>query len=446
MSTRSKPRKSPPLRSIQRPSMQPGRQVPAPAAHACDSASGDASGDACVTPGIIKLDVFSAFLGNPASLLYARSRHASSRGPAAGAASSPADSGRQQPHQHQQQHKRIRHVNHVKATEGAEMAAAATSTSSDRATGSVHGREQHQPHGMLRRKRNRAAAGTTSTSEGASDDDAAAAAAGMRDADTPSKRLRAHGGDIDGHLQARTSGVNGRSASTLDHAPHSAATGRVDAIHHRGLDTMAKDAFDAPATPHASHPSVASPPHAPPSRLNAQLSISTLMLSTNPSLSMLNSPMSSTPTSPLPPATPLSAHYSESERTFSHHDNTTTRPEPNRSSASTSYKKKRTGPSAGGRRFVIHEDPIQWSKSAPLDISPTAKDYDKLTPAEVQTCSILRLMPEVYLRIKTIMLTARAEKGMFKKRDAQRWCRIDVNKTARLYDWFVQLGWLISPI
>ncbi|KAJ2639572.1 hypothetical protein IW137_003528 [Coemansia sp. RSA 1287] len=32
--------------------------------------------------------------------------------------------------------------------------------------------------------------------------------------------------------------------------------------------------------------------------------------------------------------------------------------------------------------------------------------------------------------------------GTFKKRDAQRLCRIDVNKTSKIYEWFVSMGWL----
>ncbi|KAL5031844.1 hypothetical protein BDV3_000705 [Batrachochytrium dendrobatidis] len=99
----------------------------------------------------------------------------------------------------------------------------------------------------------------------------------------------------------------------------------------------------------------------------------------------------------------------------------------------------------GGRRCVINKDPIQWSKSAPLDISPTAVGYNLLKPEEITTCSVLRLQPDTYLRIKDIMLTARVNQGVFKKREAQRWCRIDVNKTARIYDWFVRLGWLDAP-
>ncbi|KAJ2585682.1 hypothetical protein EV177_009903, partial [Coemansia sp. RSA 1804] len=32
--------------------------------------------------------------------------------------------------------------------------------------------------------------------------------------------------------------------------------------------------------------------------------------------------------------------------------------------------------------------------------------------------------------------------GSFKKRDAQRLCRIDVNKTSKIYEWYVSMGWL----
>ncbi|KND02719.1 uncharacterized protein SPPG_01802 [Spizellomyces punctatus DAOM BR117] len=85
---------------------------------------------------------------------------------------------------------------------------------------------------------------------------------------------------------------------------------------------------------------------------------------------------------------------------------------------------------------------ITWTKGEPLLITPATPYYSHLTPEELHTCSTLRLLPETYLKIKETLLTAKAERGPFKKRDAQKWCRVDVNKTGKLYDWFVALGWL----
>jgi hypothetical protein len=81
----------------------------------------------------------------------------------------------------------------------------------------------------------------------------------------------------------------------------------------------------------------------------------------------------------------------------------------------------------------------------PIWIDPASEGYDQLQPDEVQTCSILRLPPTVYLKIKETLVSARHYKGTFKKRDAQRWCRVDVNKTGKIFDWFIAKGWLVAP-
>ena len=68
---------------------------------------------------------------------------------------------------------------------------------------------------------------------------------------------------------------------------------------------------------------------------------------------------------------------------------------------------------------------------------------EKCTAEEIITCGILRIYPIQYLHIKDVMLR-QVLKGPYKKRDAQTWFRIDVNKTNRLYDWFSALCWIPS--
>ncbi|KAJ3042157.1 hypothetical protein HDV00_008043 [Rhizophlyctis rosea] len=85
--------------------------------------------------------------------------------------------------------------------------------------------------------------------------------------------------------------------------------------------------------------------------------------------------------------------------------------------------------------------PVVWKKSASLTIPPTSPGYDLLTPEELRTCSTLRMMPSQYLTVKETLLGA-VWRGPLKKREAKRWFRIDVNKTAVLYDWFKALGWI----
>ena len=83
---------------------------------------------------------------------------------------------------------------------------------------------------------------------------------------------------------------------------------------------------------------------------------------------------------------------------------------------------------------------VQW-KGSPLDVPKDAEGYEDLTREEIQTCRILRILPAQYMHIKQVMLQ-QILKSHFKKRDAQAWFRIDVNKTNRLYDWFCSLGWI----
>ncbi|KAJ3052381.1 Transcriptional adapter ada2, partial [Rhizophlyctis rosea] len=95
------------------------------------------------------------------------------------------------------------------------------------------------------------------------------------------------------------------------------------------------------------------------------------------------------------------------------------------------------------REFVNTEGitPVVWKKSTSLDIPSTSAGYHLLTDEELITCSTLRMMPSQYLTVKETLLGAVA-RGPFKKREAKRWFRIDVNKTAVLYDWFKTLGWI----
>ncbi len=79
-----------------------------------------------------------------------------------------------------------------------------------------------------------------------------------------------------------------------------------------------------------------------------------------------------------------------------------------------------------------------------LHLQSTFPGYSELTSEEIKVCETLRLYPESYLHIKRSLLTAVFTFGPFKKRDAQLWFRIDVNKTSLVYEWFKRLGWIPS--
>ncbi|TPX37339.1 hypothetical protein SeMB42_g06928 [Synchytrium endobioticum] len=84
---------------------------------------------------------------------------------------------------------------------------------------------------------------------------------------------------------------------------------------------------------------------------------------------------------------------------------------------------------------------IEWRKGLPLDITTDLDGYSLLTAEELHTCATLRFLPAHYLFIKRTLLAAVQERW-FRKVDVQGWFRMDVNKSAKVYDWYVALGWL----
>ncbi|KAJ3347982.1 hypothetical protein HDU83_001637 [Entophlyctis luteolus] len=87
---------------------------------------------------------------------------------------------------------------------------------------------------------------------------------------------------------------------------------------------------------------------------------------------------------------------------------------------------------------------VSWKKS-PISFSSDVDGYSKLADDELETCSILRVPPVDYLQVKHILLSARSHFDTFTKRQAQKWYGIDVNKTGKIFDWFVSKSWLLLP-
>ncbi|KAI8904479.1 Homeodomain-like protein [Gorgonomyces haynaldii] len=85
---------------------------------------------------------------------------------------------------------------------------------------------------------------------------------------------------------------------------------------------------------------------------------------------------------------------------------------------------------------------VLWKKGGVLYICPSSPGYDQITPEELNICQTLRILPDQYLHIKETILSQVLKRGPFKKRDAKSWFRIDVNKTAIIFDWFKALGWI----
>ncbi|KAI9338267.1 hypothetical protein DFJ73DRAFT_628669 [Zopfochytrium polystomum] len=77
----------------------------------------------------------------------------------------------------------------------------------------------------------------------------------------------------------------------------------------------------------------------------------------------------------------------------------------------------------------------------PLDIS-TAESVELLLPNEQQLCSNLRIQPKAYLNIKETLLKEFTTTGVLQRKRAREMIKIDVNKTAAIYDLFVVNGWI----
>ncbi|KAK6465446.1 hypothetical protein DFJ63DRAFT_22342 [Scheffersomyces coipomensis] len=87
---------------------------------------------------------------------------------------------------------------------------------------------------------------------------------------------------------------------------------------------------------------------------------------------------------------------------------------------------------------------IEW-KGQPMDLSQDP-NKSKLHPAELNLASILRLPVAVYLDSKRRFFFEKVDRlkqgKQFRRTDAQKACRIDVNKASRLYAAFEKVGWL----
>nr|CAD7398016.1 unnamed protein product [Timema poppensis] len=80
----------------------------------------------------------------------------------------------------------------------------------------------------------------------------------------------------------------------------------------------------------------------------------------------------------------------------------------------------------------------------PLDIIGLP-GYDRLTPAERQMCSLVRLVPESYLDFKWILTTECKRHNGLKLAQARTLIKIDVNKTRKVFDFLLQEGYIYLP-
>ncbi|KAK2600018.1 Transcriptional adapter ada2 [Conoideocrella luteorostrata] len=73
----------------------------------------------------------------------------------------------------------------------------------------------------------------------------------------------------------------------------------------------------------------------------------------------------------------------------------------------------------------------------------SAADLHLLTTEEAKLCEVIRLQPKPYLMIKEqILKEALKTNGTLKKKQAKEICRLDSQKGARIFDFFINSGWL----
>ncbi|XP_020619851.1 transcriptional adapter 2-alpha-like isoform X1 [Orbicella faveolata] len=82
--------------------------------------------------------------------------------------------------------------------------------------------------------------------------------------------------------------------------------------------------------------------------------------------------------------------------------------------------------------------------AARLDISGTP-GVEQLRPMERELCSSLRLLPHDYQSYKSTLIKEYEKQGSLRLAQARTLIRIDVNKTRKMYNFFVEQGWVKQP-
>lgn len=89
-------------------------------------------------------------------------------------------------------------------------------------------------------------------------------------------------------------------------------------------------------------------------------------------------------------------------------------------------------------------NPAVRKASNPLNIL-NSDGIELLSEKEKNICSLLRLYPRLYLNIKDTLIREYLRTGGLKRAQARAAVKIDVNKTSRLYDFFISAGWIKPP-
>ena len=98
------------------------------------------------------------------------------------------------------------------------------------------------------------------------------------------------------------------------------------------------------------------------------------------------------------------------------------------------------GPDGARQKYVSQPIPGVAAMQMTQD---TAPDLHLLTPEEAKLCEVIRLQPKPYLMIKEQLLKeAMKGNGTLKKKQAREICRLDSQKGGRIFDFFINSGWV----
>jgi transcriptional adapter 2-alpha len=84
---------------------------------------------------------------------------------------------------------------------------------------------------------------------------------------------------------------------------------------------------------------------------------------------------------------------------------------------------------------------LKQAKSDPLNVDDL-EDAELLSIAERKLCSELRLIPRHYMIIKHTLINECLARGFLQANQAKALIKIDVNKTGKIFDFFVSAGWV----
>ncbi|KAI1076830.1 transcriptional adaptor-like protein [Whalleya microplaca] len=101
-----------------------------------------------------------------------------------------------------------------------------------------------------------------------------------------------------------------------------------------------------------------------------------------------------------------------------------------------------TNGSAPATRQRVIPQPISGVQPLPLN-QENANDFHLLTPEEAELCKVSRLQPKPYLMIKEqVLKEALKGNGALKKKQVKEICRLDSQKGGRIFDFFINSGWI----